>query len=238
MGKRTIKEDIHIFTPEEIDDFFNYTVQRYQAKIDRVDYSELRKLKARTIQIPNEIFGKPVKTMEGYTFNHIREKEILLPQSLMNVPYECFTNTDVTTVTIPKSVRNCGAYMFQNCKKLKTVIFESGRTDVRGDSDDYRPSQTSFGPDCNNITDIQILDDEYVNAHLALTILHYIGEHPHNGVIIKENWLDNIGTHVLEACLKGFHELENAPMIAMLMTILHKRYETKQPSDIAIRFII
>lgn len=57
-------------------------------------------------------------------------KTVFLSQGIMDVPHQCFMNSDVEKIIIPNSVVRLGQDMFQNCKYLKDVYFLTTSTHV------------------------------------------------------------------------------------------------------------
>lgn len=53
-------------------------------------------------------------------------KEVVLPENLTAIPANCFERTGLETVEIPSSVTSVGAYAFNQCYDLNTLIIGSG----------------------------------------------------------------------------------------------------------------
>lgn len=62
----------------------------------------------------------------------INLKTIIFPEnsSLNTIERNCFTRTIIESITLPKSLNNVQTQVFEQCKKLKTVIFESENVNI------------------------------------------------------------------------------------------------------------
>lgn len=57
-------------------------------------------------------------------------KTVFLSQGIMDVPHQCFMNSDMEKIIIPNSVVRLGQDMFRSCKKLKDVYWLTTSTHV------------------------------------------------------------------------------------------------------------
>lgn len=72
-----------------------------------------------SIRLPNTL-----KSIGGACFFEDKKLEsISLPENLEKISEQAFAGTGISQITIPKSVKQLGAQIFQNCQNLKKVVF-------------------------------------------------------------------------------------------------------------------
>lgn len=79
------------------------------------------------VEIPSEINGKTVTTIEQYAFSSCKSlKSVTIPDSIISIGYRAFGNCSaMTSITIPDSVTSIGSNVFYGCTGLQSVTLSS-----------------------------------------------------------------------------------------------------------------
>ena len=73
--------------------------------------------------IPAEYQGKPVTKIGDNAFSsNLNIKNVKLPDTIVEIGYECFTSSSIENIIIPDSVTYIAPYAFEFCYKLKKVV--------------------------------------------------------------------------------------------------------------------
>ena len=80
------------------------------------------------VEIPAEINGKPVTTIDGDCFFSCRNmKSILLPDSIIEIGVQAFAMCiDLAEIELPDSITTIGKFAFRDCTGLKKIVMPSG----------------------------------------------------------------------------------------------------------------
>ncbi len=89
-------------------------------------------------KLANVTLGSNVKTIGDYSFEStFNLKKIAFPEGLESIGQYAFFASDLTTVTIPDSVKSLGTGVFNACKGLKDATLGNGLTTLPGDAFSY-----------------------------------------------------------------------------------------------------
>ena len=61
--------------------------------------------------------------------------EVVIPEGVTRIEYKAFENTDITSVTLPSTIRNIGSLAFRGCSSLTTVIIPESVQSINFESD-------------------------------------------------------------------------------------------------------
>ena len=83
---------------------------------------------AEQVEIPAEINGKPVTTIDGDCFFSCRNmKSILLPDSIIEIGVQAFAMCKgLAEIELPDSITTIGKFAFRDCTGLKKIVMPSG----------------------------------------------------------------------------------------------------------------
>ena len=70
------------------------------------------------------------QTAMNSAFYHTALKTVTIPESLDTIGYGCFSNTQLTEITLPKSVMNVANCAFEDCRSLKSVTFLNPKCNI------------------------------------------------------------------------------------------------------------
>ncbi|MCM1505818.1 MAG: leucine-rich repeat protein [Ruminococcus flavefaciens] len=84
------------------------------------------------VEIPSEINGKAVTTIENYAFNNCKSlKSVTIPESIISIGYQSFAGCSaITSITIPNSVTSIGGGIFYGCTGLQSVTLSNNISDI------------------------------------------------------------------------------------------------------------
>jgi len=93
-----------------------YTTKNGEVTIDKYTGTDTN------IVIPATIGGNPVTAIKGYAFNGTNITSVTLPSSMKEVSgYAFYGASKLTSVSIPSSVTSIGSYAFEFCTSLKSI---------------------------------------------------------------------------------------------------------------------
>ena len=101
------------------------------------------------VEIPAEINGKPVTTIDGDCFFSCRNmKSILLPDSITEIGVQAFAMCKgLAEIDLPDSITTIGKFAFRDCTGLKKIVMPAG----------LKKLETGMFYDCSLPDDVDIL---------------------------------------------------------------------------------
>ena len=97
----------------------------YDNKSYCVDYCNTEAMGS--LVIPSTYNGKPITSISSLAFSNCKNlTSITVPNSVKNIGWKAFSNcTSLTSIVIPNSVTSIDSYAFEDCKKLTSISIPS-----------------------------------------------------------------------------------------------------------------
>lgn len=100
----------------------------FPSTIEKIsDYAFANCINLKSIKFPNPI--RKLRIGIG-SFSYCRIEEVNIPEGVEEMGMNCFPNNPIKTICIPKSIKEIGAWAFQDCEDLETVDFQSRQIQV------------------------------------------------------------------------------------------------------------
>ncbi len=148
-----------------------------------------------------------VETIEEYAFTNCTNlKEVVLPDSLLEIKEKAFINTGLEKLTIPDEVKELKDGSFANCPNLTTVTFGINLQKINSSAFQNCPSLNKFEiPKQNDYieyddgklyliegkdeVEVEILEEEYQNEYCSFIVSYYnfTGELVGKELVLKDH---------------------------------------------------
>ena len=139
------------------------------------------------------IFNSGLESIESRCFQGCNNlNNIILPETLVNIDSYAFSETPITSVTLPTSIKKIGSGAFIGCLNLKEVIFPSGEIFIASDIFCGRPFWESNVEKITMPDDLRIMTDIDNGLKLYGTAYYADESNWHNGVLY-------IGNHLIDS---------------------------------------
>lgn len=115
--------------------------------------------------------------------------EVTFGEGIEILPYGLFSNTAVTQVTVPSTVKELASSCFSSCKRLKSVTLPEGLVTI---------GESCFSS-CDSITSLTIPNTVKTIGSHAFTYMRNLVD------LRLSNTLDSVGYRIISECLKINH---------------------------------